>query len=256
MSRHFLVVGAQRCGTTWLAAQLETRATVAMARPSRPEPKVFLTDLGPGQDLAWYDATFFAHATPGQVLGEKGTSYLDRPDAIDRIRAVLGDVPLVVQLRDPLARAVSHWRFSTRGGLEQRSLEEALTADLEAEQPWDPAVTSVSPYAYVRRGRYAEALRPWLDAFGGLLRVQFLEELLVEPELLAGMLTHIGADPDVSGISREPVNQSEDPHPTVPPTLAETLRAYYSDSDRELVALLGRELPWPSGPRTREDTDR
>ena len=126
MSRHFLVIGAQRCGTTWLVAQLDAQPSVAMARPVRPEPKVFLADLGPGQDLAWYEQTWFGHATDGQVLGEKSTSYLDRPDAIPRVRALLGDVPLVVQLRDPVDRAVSHWRFSTRSGLEQRPLAEVL----------------------------------------------------------------------------------------------------------------------------------
>src|SRR5262249_54337728 len=103
VSRHFLVIGAQRCGTTWLAAQLEAQAGIAMAQPVRPEPKVFLRDLGPDEDLAWYERTWFAHATPDQVLGEKSTSYLDRPDAIPRVRAMLGGVPLVVQLRDPVA---------------------------------------------------------------------------------------------------------------------------------------------------------
>ena len=39
--RHLLVVGAQRCGTTYLATALDAHPDVAMARPSRPEPKVF-----------------------------------------------------------------------------------------------------------------------------------------------------------------------------------------------------------------------
>lgn len=245
MTRHFLVIGAQRCGTTWLHHQLEAHPGIAMARPTRPEPKVFLDDLGPGQDREWYVRTWFGHATPGQVLGEKSTSYLDRPDAIERIRAVLGQARLVVQLRDPIARAVSNWKFSSENGLEQRSLEEVLTSSLEGPLPWDPAVTSVSPYAYLERGRYASALRPWLDAFGELLRVQFLEELLEDPAALAATFEHVGADPrSAAAVDREPVNRSTTRSPVVDPALGSALREYFQDSDRELASLVGRPLPW------------
>jgi hypothetical protein len=244
VSRHFLVIGAQRCGTTWLATQLDAQPSVAMARPVRPEPKVFLADLGPGQDLSWYDRTWFAHATADQVLGEKSTSYLDRPDAIPRVRTLLGDIPLVVQLRDPVDRAVSHWRFSTASGLEQRPLEEVLAANLEGPLPWDPALTSVSPYAYLERGRYVEAIRPWHDAFGELLHVQFLEDLIDDPTRLVETLAHVGAGAHIGEVSREPVNESDLPAPPLDPTLLVALRQYFQDSDGELASLTGRRPPW------------
>lgn len=261
MSRHFLVIGAQRCGTTWLAAQLDAQPSVSMARPVRPEPKVFLDDLGPGQDLAWYDRTWFAHASPGQVLGEKSTSYLDRPDAIPRVRALLGDVPLVVQLRDPVDRAVSHWRFSTRSGLERRPLEEVLAANLEGPLPWDPALTSVSPYAYLERGRYAEAIRPWREAFGPLVLVQYLEDLLDDPARLSETLAHVGAGSDLADVSRDPVNQSDVPAPALDPALRAAVRRYFATSDRQLEILTGRRPPWadegpPATPEEGEEADR
>jgi len=248
VTRHFVVAGAQRCGTTWLHHQLDAHPQIAMARPARPEPKVFLDDLGPGEDRDWYVRTWFADATPDQVLGEKSTSYLDRPDAIPRIRGLLGDgVPLVVQLRDPVARAVSHWRFSTESGLEQRPLSEALAANLRGPLAWDPGVTSVSPYAYLERGRYVDALRPWVDAFGDLLLVQFLEDLLAEPARFADTLRHVGVDPDLAPVvEREPVNRStaKDPEVTLDPSIEAAVRQSFTESDRELEALLGRRLPW------------
>ena len=246
MTRHFVVIGGQRCGTTWLHHQLEAQPQVAMARPTRPEPKVFLHDLAPEQDRAWYVARWFAHATPDQLLGEKSTSYVDRPDANPRVRALLGEVPLVVQRRDPVARAVSHWRFSHENGLEQRSLDDALTANLEGPLPWDPSATSVSPYAYLERGRYADALRPWLDAFGELLHVQFLEELLARPALFAETLAHVGADPGAGGeVDLAPVNPSRaHDEDVLDPSIAAAVRQSFVESDRELAALLGRGLPW------------
>ncbi len=258
MTRHFLVIGAQRCGTTWLHHQLEAHPQIAMARPTRPEPKVFLADLGPGQDHAWYVDTWFRDATPGQVLGEKSTSYVDRPDAIPRVRALLGDVPLVVQLRDPVARAVSHWRFSTESGLEERSLSDALAANLDGPLPWDPSATSVSPYAYLERGRYVAALRPWLDAFGELLHVQMLEDMLAEPSGIAETLTHVGVDPALAPeMSLEPVNTSHvhDPAADLDPSIAAAVRQSFAESDQELEALLGRSLPWVATPTPRRDEE-
>jgi LPS sulfotransferase NodH len=246
VTRHFLVIGAQRCGTTWLRSQLEAHPQIAMARPARPEPKVFLDDLGPGQDRAWYVRTWFGHAVEQQVLGEKSTSYLDRPDAIPRIRSLLGDdVPILVQLRDPVARAVSHWRFSTESGLEHRPLDAALAANLEGPLPWDPAVTSVSPYAYLERGRYVEALRPWLDAFGDLVRVQLLEEVLADTALFTATWTHLGVDPRLAPVvTTTPVNRSDSALPACSPSIETAVRHYFEESDRELEALLGRSLPW------------
>ena len=43
-SRHLLVIGAQRSGTTYLHSMLEAHPDVAMAQPPRPEPKVFCSD--------------------------------------------------------------------------------------------------------------------------------------------------------------------------------------------------------------------
>jgi hypothetical protein len=245
VTRHFLVIGGQRCGTTWLHHQLEAHPQVAMARPARPEPKVFLHDLSPDQDRAWYVDTWFAHASPDQVLGEKSTSYVDRPDAIPRVRALLGDIPLVVQLRDPVARAVSHWRFSSEHGLEQRPLTEALRANLEGPLPWDPSATSVSPYAYLERGRYADSVGPWLEAFGDLLHVQFLEELLAQPGLFAETLAHIGVDSALTpDVDLAPVNTSAGDEELLDPSIEAEVRQSFTESDRELAALLGRNLPW------------
>ena len=245
MTRHFVVIGAQRCGTTWLHHQLEAHPGIALARPTRPEPKVFLRDLAPEQDLDWYRATFFAHAEPGQVLGEKSTSYIDSPAAIGRLRGLLGDVPLIAQLRDPLARAISHWQFSERSGMEQRSLGEAIAANLEGPLDWDPTLTSVSPYAYLERGRYVESLAPWLEAFGDLLRIQILEEMLADPALIDDTLAHIGVAPSPHHqVSQERVNESKEPAPDLDPALRTAVRQYFSESDRALEALLGRPVPW------------
>ena len=257
MTRHLLVVGAQRCGTTYLHDQLAAHPQIAMARPQRPEPKVFLSDELAGRGRDWYVRTYFAHARDEVLLGEKSTSYLEYPEAAARAAAVLGDPLVVVQLRDPVARARSHWAFSSDAGLEQRSLPDALAANLEGSLPWDPALTSVSPFAYLERGRYVDYLGAWLDRFDDDVTVLFLEETQAGPDALAALYARLGVDdtfrPPAPG---DPVNQSGQAPPPLDDHLLARLREHFEDSDRALARLLGRPLPWAGRPSATQEEEQ
>lgn len=242
-----LVIGAQRCGTSFLVEVLDAHPQVTMAWPRRPEPKAFLTDEVVERGLGWYHASWFGHATDEVVLGEKSTSYLEHPDAIGRVRKVLGDPWIVVQLRDPVARAVSNWRFSRDNGIEELPLEEALRADLEGDRPWDSDRFSVSPYHYVRRGRYARDLAPWIEAFGDRVVVTFLEELSAFAHAPRELYATLGLDRYDGPVPAAPVNSSSEPAGEVSAGLERELRGYYTSHDTLLGQMLGRELPWRVG---------
>lgn len=245
--RHFLVIGAQRSGTTYLHSLLEAHPDIVMARPTRPEPKVFLTEEVVDKGLEWYLRTYFSHATDESVYGEKSTSYIEAPDAPRRARRVLGDIDVVVLLRDPVERAVSNWRFSTDNGYEQRPLEQALTENLASSHPWDPSATSVSPFSYLERGRFTDYLGPWRETFPGRVHVHFLADLLADPAGVAGLYASVGADPGfLPPAPAGRVNQSDTPRPDLSPDLETRLREYFAASDQALRELVGRELPWPS----------
>jgi hypothetical protein len=254
VSRHLLIIGAQRCGTTYLHDLLAAHPQIAMARPAGPEPKVFLSDELAGKGLAWYEHTWFAHASDEDLLGEKSTSYLEYAEAADRAADVLGDPLILVQLRDPVARAVSHWAFSSDAGLETRPLAEALTANLAGPLPWDPALTSVSPFAYLERGRYVDHLEPWLQKFGTDLTVLLLEEQVADPLAVGRLYETLGVDagfvPPALGL---PVNASRQPRDDLDDDLIARLRDYFRESDRALADLLGRQLPWTGARTTKED---
>ena len=152
---------------------------------------------------------------------------------------------VVAVLRDPVQRAVSNWRFSTKHGFETRPLEQALRADLEADQPWDRTLTSVSPFAYVRRGRYLDYLDPWLTTFPDTTHVLFLEELLADPAILSRLFLDLGVDPEeAQAPPGEPVNNSPGSPPPLSEALVGTLESYFEASNEALGAHLGRTLPW------------
>lgn len=245
MTRHLLVIGAQRCGTTYLHDVLDAHPEITMARPAKPEPKVFLSADNAARGLVWYRSRFFAHATEERVLGEKSTSYLEHPDAAARAASVLGRAHIVVMLRDPVERAVSNWQFSTANGFEDRPLREALLDNLRRGREWDDTATSVSPYAYLERGRYAEYLDPWFESFPDTVHTLFFERVVGNGEALEKLYSALGVDPAFRPDNlHEQVNQSARRPPELAPADVQRLRDYFTASDTALAELLRCDLPW------------
>jgi len=243
--RHLLVIGAQRCGTTYLHTLLESHPEITMARPTRPEPKVFSDHGVAGFGVQWYRDTYFRHATSERILGDKSTSYLEDPEAATRAATVLGEVHVVAVLRDPVQRAISNWQFSCRHGFETRSLETALRENLAGPTPWDPSRTSVSPYAYLERGRYHEYLQPWLKTFPETSQVLLLEDLVADAQATVDLWTRLGVSRDLAKPPEQKVNSSRgDSTEVLSQELMGTLEEYFESSNLALSAQLGRELPW------------
>lgn len=245
MTRHLLVIGAQRCGTTYLSRVLDDHPQITMARPARPEPKFFGDRDLWRRGLAWYESTYFSGCTDVAVHGEKSTSYIESAQAAERAAAMLPRADALVMLRDPVARAISNWRFSTASGMEQRPLEQALTENLQGSRSWDPTLTSVSPFAYVERGRYMDYLPVWAERFGERLHVLFVEELAGDAEAVTRLYKVLGVDPGYlpATLDRR-VNAAEAIAPDVAPDLRAALRASFVESDRRLREWIGRPLPW------------
>lgn len=245
MIRHLLLIGAQRSGTTYLASLLDSHPDITMARPSHPEPKVFCDAGAAARGARWYRETYFGHTASQQLLGEKSTSYLEDAAAPGRAASMLGEAHILVMLRDPVRRAVSNWRFSTQHGMETRPVETALRENLAQETPWDPQLTSVSPFAYLERGRYMSYLEPWIATFPDTMHVVFLEELVEDGTVLERLWKDLGLAAG-SGPERpsEPVRRSEGDPPVLSDPLLGTLESYFEASNRALSARLGRTLPW------------
>jgi hypothetical protein len=173
--RHAVIIGGQRCGSTLLARLLADHPSIELARPQRPEPKFFLRSSDHDE---YHRLHFPEHA---ELLLEKSTTYLERPDSERRMREIPGGVWPIVILRDPVARAISNWRFSRESGLEDLP---AVTAFSESsERRSFPETMSTSPYHYLRRSKYSALLEPWIQSKGadGMSFVVF-ESLIAEPE--------------------------------------------------------------------------
>jgi hypothetical protein len=182
----FLVIGAQKAGTTSLYAHLAAQADVLPAR--HKEIHFFETDLH-HRGLRWYRSMFPLEAALQRrhaITGEATPDYVASPLAATRVRADLPDARLVVVLRDPLERALSHHAMNVRQGKEPLAPWAAFAAEadrlaaLDAEPAGDPRRRNRANY--IERGDYAAHLTRWIDPRPRRpLLVLFLESLVSDP---------------------------------------------------------------------------
>jgi len=179
MSIDFLIIGAQKAGTTSLDRYLSQHLQVCTA----PQKEVHFFDLKADWGQPWYESQFpIDRGNPFEVnvrVGEATPYYLFHPAVPERVDALYPDVKLIVLLRDPVERAISHYQHARRLGLETLEFDAAIAAEPERlageamRLLTDETATSFSHqhHSYVARGRYLEQLRCWEQFFP---REQFL----------------------------------------------------------------------------------
>ncbi len=168
----FLIVGAQRCGTTSMYRALSAHPDV---RKAVLHKGVHYFDMNYDHSLAWYRAHFPLRAGHGDCLTfESSPYYLFHPLAGERIAADLPGVKLLVLVRDPVERAYSAYTHERARGFETESFERAI--ELEPERLHGEAQRIITQpgylshshqhQAYVGRGQYVEQLDRLSQLFG------------------------------------------------------------------------------------------
>ena len=244
----FLVIGAQKAGTTALYAYLRWHPSIA--GPFWKEVSFFDRHWARGE--AWYRGQFPLRSS-GKLVGEASPSYVFHPLAPERVFSLVPDVKLVVLLREPGDRAYSQYQHAVALGRETLSFEDALAAEDErvrGEVERLRADQSAFSFAwwnhtYASRGLYADQLDRWLSLFPReQLLVVTTEELGARPEeTYASVLAFLGAPP-----------HALDAYPRVfdrdyPPMREETRHALtvrFAEPNRRLEDLLGHPLGWPA----------
>jgi len=258
----FLVIGAEKCGTTSLYRYLVRHPDVVRASTKEPHFFDYHWDEGP----AWYRAHFplavrrtLARRLFGVELriGEASPDYIFHPHAPERVRRLLPRVKLIALLRNPIDRAFSHYQQQVRKRRDSLSFEQAIAAepervDGELERLVADERHAVHPhvtrFSYLARGRYAEQLERWLGCFdrSRLLVIQS-EALFATPRAeLARVhaflaLPGAGRAPDVTDFANENPGEYE---AAIRPDTRRRLAEYFAPHNRRLYALLGTDLGW------------
>jgi hypothetical protein len=229
---NFLVIGAQRGGTTLLHRILDEHPEVYVPQ-RRKEVHFFDWYYDRGTD--WY-AGFFPCEGAGdyRAIGEVTPDYLFDPHAPARIREVLPRCKFVVSLRDPIQRAFSWYAFQLRSVNEKRTFERFI----EEES------------AVLERGLYAQQLARYFEIFPRDSFLIFVYEELIEapgPHLdqLAAFLGLDRSWADPAELVKERVNASEIPRFRAAFARAQRVGEFFTRHDLDWVVRLARSCGIP-----------
>jgi hypothetical protein len=217
----FLIIGAPKAGTTSLFEYMRVHPQIHM--PAEKELYFFNMDRSYRRGWDWYSAVMLRGAPPDAICGEATTEYMsgapyadiddrDRSESAEdlgdsrsleeviprRIEQVLPDVKLICVLRDPVARAYSHYRMMALGGVESRPFEEAIDQLLDPVALEHSRVARARDNGYVIIGEYCRLLAGFLRVFPReQLMVIFSDELARSPrQTLPNLFEFIGVSSD------------------------------------------------------------
>ena len=266
----FLIIGAQKCGTTALASYLPRHPRI---QPScRKEIHFFDRDIAHARGYAWYHGHFPLPCEMGRraLTFDATPSYLYRPKSALRIYEYDPNIKLIVLVRDPVDRAYSQWNMYRLLLNNERQYLFGVTRHSDAPvRQWfdrilaghsfpdfDKAVKeeldlilskSPSPEpSYIRRGLYYEQLARYLEYFD-------CESILVIDSRSLRRMPHTVLDQVTQFVGLPPHNWHAQELPLVHvrpyrEEMSERTRAllqeFYRPHNERLYEWLGRDLGW------------
>jgi hypothetical protein len=256
----FLIIGAQKAGTSSLYSYLIQHPAIISA--TRKEVHFFDNPDNRAKGEFWYRSHFCTQLEKNQLRRKLGYSPLTgeatpallfsyrSPQLVSRL---IPNVKLIVVLRDPVDRALSHYNHNCRrGGLETLSFEDAIQQELErigqdlerVIQDKDCDEEKIKRYSYTHRGFYDEQLERWFQFFPKeqfciLQSEEFFEHSQSQLELVLKFLGLPNYQFDVSTkfhvgrYNRQIYQETEN-------KLIELFRSH----NQNLYQLIGREFNW------------
>jgi sulfotransferase family protein len=238
----FLIVGAPKCGTSWLMGGLGQHPNVIML----PEEIEYFS-LHLDYPLEWYaehfarqrDAAKHAKRAP-YLLGEKSARYCAMPiENIEHARKVLPDAKLILMTRDPVSR---HWAHAKKFFAKRKLINP------------DQAVLSMNRRKLLE---FFEAMRPlgefskiidnWTSVYPkDRLLVLSQEKALTSPQaILDAVREHLGlaADFEPDSLAFMTRQRNRGPNVEMPQDVAEFLEGMFAD-ERQWLRDFFRDRPF------------
>ncbi len=243
----FVIIGAQRGGTTSLHAYLSAHRNVFT--PAKKELHYLTDRYERGRD--WYLGHFPCSVPTGTVTGEATPYALFHPLAPERLQQIAPRAKLIALLRNPVDRAYSHYLLERSRGFETLDFSAALDAEEnrlageEAKFALDPSYVS-EPHkhaSYLARGDYAPQLERWFALIPrGQILVLRSEDLFAQPaETTAQVAAFLDLAPEID-FPFTVHNRSAGPR--LDPALRARLNAHFAPKNAQLEQSLGWNPGW------------
>ena len=245
----YAIIGAQKCGTTFLHRVLGWHPNVEPASAK----EIHYFDLNFGRGINWYKSHFPLSPVKERrfITGEASPYYLFHPHAAARMAQTAPKVRLILLLRDPVDRAYSHYQHRVRKGIETLSFEEALEAEEQRlrgeleKMMVDELYNSYNHqhFSYVSRGVYIDQIKDWSHHFGDdhMLVVQSKDLFDYPSRTLQRILTFLDLPRWTPKVFRV---RTEDRYEPMSPATRERLAEYFEPHNRRLYEYLDEDFGW------------
>lgn len=234
----FIVIGAQKAGTTALYDYLSEDSALSLSRVKEVH---FFDDESVdwvAPDYSRYHA-HFDWERPA-IRGEATPIYIYWPESLERIARYNPAVGLILLLRDPVERAWSHWKMEYARGVETNPFSWCVREGRSRVTKSPRGVHR--EFSYVERGFYGQQVERLFDLFPrDQVFIAKAGDLRRKPNaVLAEINAFLGAPPPPPREPREVhVGRKMDYGDGLSTEDVAFLRALYARDDERLEALTG-----------------
>ncbi len=244
----FIIVGVARCGTTSLYHYLKQHPHIDF--PKIKEPKYFSSKVqsyphnGPGDKEVddnvvkiekSYDELFLS-LNKVKVIGEASSDYFyNHKKIIPLIKEKLGDVKIIICLRNPIERAFSAYNNLLRDSREKLSFYEGLMKEnerIENNYDW--------MWHYTNGGFYSDGITNFKNHFKDVELV-FFDDLIKSPEkVVQRIFTFLNVDSSYKVDLSKKYSVSGKPKNLIFKTLSSRI-GFFSDFRKIIIRLVPRK---------------
>jgi hypothetical protein len=262
----FLIIGAQKAGTTSLHAYLEQHPRLASSFPK--EVNYFSRHIYRGKDLNWYRQCFTSLTKPNALFFESTPNYMNSESVAQDIAKHYPAIKLIIVLRDPVARAFSGWNMYRSYSPKQVARKKAKVKSPQGENRVYKYLfknrTEVPPFRDIieteldfiargsedgpfilRKGLYADQINMYYRYFdqSQILILGFRDLINAPAETCNQILKFLGVDGPPFQHKIQTKNKGDY---TSRMSEADRLRLqeFYQEPNLRLTELLGKELNW------------
>ncbi|NEP46556.1 MAG: sulfotransferase domain-containing protein, partial [Okeania sp. SIO2H7] len=241
---NFIIIGTGKSGTTSLYNYLTQHPQVLPAI----KKEIYFWSRHFDKGINWYLAHFppIPKATKF-ITGEATPTYINSWQTPTRLFSIFPKIKLIIILRNPVDRAISHYYHEVRSKMENKSLSEAIYSQLEilqqmSESTLEQAYWNHISY-YISYGVYVEFIKKWMAIFP---RKQFLilrsEDFYQDPATIMEKVFNFLDLPKHQLKNYQKLNSGY--YPTLPQSIHESLSNYFQPYNQKLEAYLGMKFNW------------
>lgn len=158
----FMIIGAQKAGTSSLAAYLNESPYVYI--PPEKELPWFL-DVREGKTWSEFMDAYFKGSLPNQLLGTSTPQYMMYPESLYQISKKMPNIKIITILRDPISRLISHYDMACRFGVESRTLNEVVRSQLSNVKDLRKTPYNDKTGKYLVSGEYGRIFEEFFQYF-------------------------------------------------------------------------------------------